>query len=300
MILFRSKSTLSSRAFLVYGRNLGARRELTELLQQLGLAVLDWEGAVALTGKASPHAREVLEAALSNVGAVVVLLSGDEEARLRPEFCTPDDAETEGRLNAQSRPNVIFEAGLAFGLFPTRTVVVQLGRLRALSDIAGIQYVPLDESPESRRALANRLRTAGCAVVENASSNVGLPRAAEGLPAVAHGETGRLGVFRKLKSFLPLPGMGGSLEVAQSVRVGEKLMLSVDLPPEAREYRVMHWRPGAASGVQLLSGTRTSESIDLPVTIAGTAGIHFFDLEVRAGLDAFVVVARAQCTAVDA
>src|SRR5262245_29069097 len=102
-----------------------------------------------MTKNPSPHAREVLDAALRHAGAVVVLLTGDDEARLRSELCREDERESEGVFRLQPRPNVLFEAGLALASFPRATVLVQLGRLRSVSDIAGIQYVPLDESPAS-------------------------------------------------------------------------------------------------------------------------------------------------------
>jgi hypothetical protein len=295
--MFRSKSSLSSRVFLVYGRNRTAHTLLSDLLQQFGLSVLDWEGAVALTGKASPHAREVIAAALDHVGAVVVLMTGDEDARLRSEFCAPHELRTEGELNSQSRPNVIFEAGMAFGLFPTRTIVVQLGRLRIISDIAGVQYVPLDESAESRRALANRLRTAGCAIDEKASRPLALPHSETGLPAVsaAGANGGRLTVFRRLKSFLPLPGLGGSLEVAQAATAGEPLTLTLDLHSGTESYRVLHWLPGAATPIEIARGTDAAEALNIPLMIGGPAGIHVFDLQTRTKDSDFALVARKRC-----
>lgn len=256
--------------------------------------MLDWEGAVALTGTASPHAREVLEAAMRNVGAVVVLMTGDEEARLRAEFCAPDEIDTEGALKAQARPNVIFEAGLAFALFPKRTVVVQLGRLRVISDIAGVQYVPLDDSPQSRRALANRLRTAGCAIVDSESPPVAVPAADADLPPVARAGTARVTVFHTLKSMFGLPSFGGRLEITESATAGEKLTLTLHLP-EATEYRVLHWMPGAATPVPIASGARASDVVDVEVRVRGPAGMHFFDLETRSETAPFMLAARARC-----
>ena len=296
--MLRSKPAFSSQVFLVYGRNRNAREILTALLHQFGLSVLDWEGAVALTGKAAPHAREILEVALKNVGAVVVLMTGDEEARLLPQFCGDGEATTEGALNAQSRPNVIFEAGLAFGLFPSQTVVVQLGRLRAISDLAGVQYVPLDESPESRRALANRLRTAGCTITDSASKTLALPESEAGLPAVSDRERSGLKVFRTLKGLFRMPGFGGSLEVAETAKAGEKLTLSLELSPETLEYRVCHWLPGAVDAIELQSGVRTGDAVEVSIELSGPAGVHLFDLLTRAN-GQFVVAARARCAVSD-
>ena len=79
---------LAQRVFLVYGRNREAHTALRCLLVSMGLEIVDWEAALARTGKAAPHAKEVLETAMLAVGAVVVLMSGDEEARLRKESCS--------------------------------------------------------------------------------------------------------------------------------------------------------------------------------------------------------------------
>jgi hypothetical protein len=299
--VFRPKSALSSNVFLVYGRNAEAHQRVAELLRQFGLSVLDWEGAVRLTGNASPHAREVLDAAMRNVGAVVVLMTGDEEARLRPELCRLDEMDIEGVLRPQARPNVLFEAGLAFGLFPDRTIVVQLGRLRAISDIAGLQYVPLDESPESRRALANRLRTARCAVREMAGEPVALPSSEDGLPSAGNAGAGVLSIYRRLRGAFGLPGFGGSLEVADTAEVGETLTLFLDLPPQAEEYRLFHWTPGAATPRLIGSGARSAVPISVPVTIPSPAGIHLFDLETRASAAAgFRLMSRQRCAIAEA
>src|SRR5258708_6206961 len=116
---------LMSRVFVVYGRDREAHSRLTAILKSLGIEVLDWEGAIELSGKPAPYAKEVLQAAMRNVDAVVILMSGDEEARLRPDLCSDYELVSEGALQPQARPNVIFEAGLAFALFPNKTILVQ-------------------------------------------------------------------------------------------------------------------------------------------------------------------------------
>jgi hypothetical protein len=59
---------------------------------------------------------------------------------------------------------VLFEAGMAIALHPTRTVLVQVGEIRPISDIAGRHLVRLTNAADSRQNLANRLATAGCPV----------------------------------------------------------------------------------------------------------------------------------------
>jgi hypothetical protein len=62
------------------------------------------------------------------------------------------------------RPNVLFEAGLALGLHREKTILVEIGRVRGLSDLAGKHMLRLTNDQATRNALANRLEMAGCKV----------------------------------------------------------------------------------------------------------------------------------------
>jgi hypothetical protein len=59
---------------------------------------------------------------------------------------------------------VLFEAGMAMGRFPDRTIIVEIGDLRPMSDTTGRHVIRMDNSIANRQELANRLRTAGCNV----------------------------------------------------------------------------------------------------------------------------------------
>lgn len=151
--------------FVVHGRNNIARDSLFAFLRALNLNPIEWDEAVKMTGKASPFIGEILNKAFSEAQAVVVLLSGDDEARLKKEFQNADDPPYEKNLTAQARPNVLFEAGMAFARHEDRTVLVQIGsELRPFSDIAGRHIIKLNNLPEQRNTLAQRLKTAGCPV----------------------------------------------------------------------------------------------------------------------------------------
>ena len=132
----------SRTVFVVHGRNEVARKTLFDFLRSIGLRPLEWSQAVASAGKGAPFIGEVLDNAFSQARAVVVLLTGDDLAMLAPTFQKSDDAETEKQPTPQARPNVLFEAGMAFGRASDRTILVQLGTLRPFSDIAGRQTVP--------------------------------------------------------------------------------------------------------------------------------------------------------------
>ncbi len=117
-----------------------------------------------MTGEASPFIGEILDSAFQQAQAVVVLLNGDDEARLRPEYYSENMPDYEKNLTPQARPNVLFEAGLALGRFPKRTIIVEVGELRPFSDIAGRHTIRLNNSTKTRQDVAQRLMSTGCKV----------------------------------------------------------------------------------------------------------------------------------------
>lgn len=88
-------------------------------------------------------------------------MTPDEEVRLRNEFIEED---VERLVAHQPRPNVLLEAGMALDQYRDRTVLVELGRIRVLSDLAGIHALRMDDSFEKRKELAERLIDAQCEV----------------------------------------------------------------------------------------------------------------------------------------
>jgi predicted nucleotide-binding protein len=148
--------------FVVHGRNAAARDALFEFLRSLDLHPLEWSQAVELTGKPMPYIGEILDAAFSHAHAIVVLLTPDDEARLREPFTVPGDPPHELELTGQARPNVLFEAGMAMSRDSERTILVELGNLRPFTDISGIHTIRFDNSTQRRQELASRLISAGC------------------------------------------------------------------------------------------------------------------------------------------
>ena len=121
---------------------------------------MEWSEAIKLTGEGSPYNRHVVEKTLSTAQAIVVLLTGDDMARIGTRYLAKD--EPEEQLTLQVRPNVMFEAGMAFGVDPKRTILVELGKTRDISDMAGMNAVRIDNTVAKRQLLASRLKTAGC------------------------------------------------------------------------------------------------------------------------------------------
>ncbi|WP_206496143.1 TIR domain-containing protein [Mycobacteroides abscessus] len=153
----------AKKVFVVHGRNMAARNAMFGFLRTIGLEPIEWSTAIAATGSASPYIGQALDSAFAMAQAVVVLLTPDDIAYLRPEYANGDD-DPERTPTPQARPNVLFEAGMALGLHPDRTVLVELGAVRPFSDVAGRHAVRLDNSSTKRNDLAQRLKSSGCDV----------------------------------------------------------------------------------------------------------------------------------------
>ncbi|MFI5091055.1 MAG: TIR domain-containing protein [Terriglobales bacterium] len=156
-----------TKVMVVHGRDDDARRAMFGFLEAIGLVPLEWGELVAATGSAAPYIGQVLKKAFETAKAVVVLFTPDDEAWLKEAFHKPDDRPDETQLTPQARPNVLFEAGMALGVHPDRTVLVELGKLRSFSDIYGRHVIRIDHTDKPLREIAKRLKTAGCAVDES-------------------------------------------------------------------------------------------------------------------------------------
>ena len=152
------------KVLIVYGRNEHARVALFTFLRAIGLHPLEWAELVRATGEGSPYIGNILQKGFSDAQAVVVLLTPDDVGMLKREYQKADDPAYEKELTGQPRLNVIFEAGMAFGFCPERTVMVQLGNSRPFSDTLGRHVVKLDNTTEKRQELAQRLQTLHCTV----------------------------------------------------------------------------------------------------------------------------------------
>lgn len=150
--------------FVVHGRNRQARDAMFTFLRALGLQPIEWNEAVQATGRPTPYVGEVLDVAFARAQTVVVLMTPDDEARLRDPFHEPGDPPHETETTPQARPNVLFEAGMAMGRDENRVVLVEFGVLRPFSDVGGRNVLRLNNSTQRRQELAQRLEAAGAAV----------------------------------------------------------------------------------------------------------------------------------------
>lgn len=152
--------------FVVHGRNKVIRDAVFDFLRSVGLNPMEFEEVRRLTGKPSPYIGEILDAAFDRAQAVVVVFSGDDEARLRVGLQGSDDPPHETSPTPQARANVLFEAGMAMGRDAGRTILVEFGKLRPFSDLAGRHTVRMTTgSATERKILVERLSSAGCDVV---------------------------------------------------------------------------------------------------------------------------------------
>lgn len=165
-LLTESNDKDSRNVMVVHGRNSKARDALFDFLHTIDLKPLEWDSLIAETHHGAPYIGDTLTRAFEIAQAVVVLLTPDDIARLRPEFCTVKDGPSETTFTGQVRPNVLIEAGMALIKDESRTILVQLGDVRPASDIFGRHVIHLDNNSGCRNTLATRLQTAGCPVTK--------------------------------------------------------------------------------------------------------------------------------------
>jgi predicted nucleotide-binding protein len=159
-----SKRNRGKTVFVVHGRNGPVRDSLFAFLRSLGLSPLEWTTALRATKTGSPTIMQVIEAMMSKSHGVVVLLTPDDLVHLKPQLHKRGEKRDEVEERGQARPNVLFEAGIALGSRPKETVLVQVGDVKGFTDIGGIHVTQLDNSPESRNELAQKLDAANLIV----------------------------------------------------------------------------------------------------------------------------------------
>jgi predicted nucleotide-binding protein len=160
--------------FVIHGRDEQARRALWGFLQAIDLHPLDWEEIVARTGEPTPFVRTVLDQAFAENQAAVVLITPDDHLAPHPGLRDPgrDAHEPVG----QAAPNVLLQAGMALALQRDRTVVIEIGKSRPVSDLAGLDVIRFNGNADSLHRIAQRLRNAGCAVNTDGSDWLELGR----------------------------------------------------------------------------------------------------------------------------
>lgn len=158
----REKSMENKKVFVVTGRNEKLRISIFNLLRALKLEPMEWMEVISSTGHPDAYIHEAIKKSMDDAGAVVVIMAPEEKATLLEEFRSdPGD----GKTYRQSRPNVIFEAGLALGLKEEKTLILQFGESRIFTDILGkhiLKYVGKNQDIKFKNDLLHKLQIAGC------------------------------------------------------------------------------------------------------------------------------------------
>ncbi|GFH38304.1 nucleotide-binding protein [Streptomyces pacificus] len=152
----------SRSVFVVHGRDEEVRTAMFGLLRRLDLRPLEWERLVRGAGGTAPFLGEVVEKALSQAQAALVLLTPDDVAMLHPHLMGFNEQPHEVRLTGQPRQNVLIELGMALMAYPERTIIVQVGQVRPASDLAGRNVVHFDGSEAAVSKIVERLKGAHC------------------------------------------------------------------------------------------------------------------------------------------
>ncbi|MEU3828399.1 hypothetical protein GT045_08625 [Streptomyces sp. SID486] len=150
--------------FVVHGRDEEVRTKMFDLLRLLDLRPLEWEDLVRATGKTSPFLGEVVAKAPEQAQAALVLLTPDDVVQLHPDLRGRNEPPYETEPTGQPRPNVLIELGMVLMAYPERTLMVEVGELRTIADIAGRNVIRFDGSEAALRKIVQRLRLAGCTV----------------------------------------------------------------------------------------------------------------------------------------
>ncbi|MFI2202139.1 TIR domain-containing protein [Streptomyces sp. NPDC020192] len=155
--------------FVVHGRDEEARMKVFDLLRLLDLRPLEWEDLVRATGKTAPFLGEVVAQAPAQAQAALVLLTPDDIVQLHPDLRGPNEPPYESEPTGQPRPNVLIELGMVLMAYPERTLLVEVGALRTISDIAGMNVIRFDGSATALGKVVERLKLAGCKVNDTGS-----------------------------------------------------------------------------------------------------------------------------------
>jgi len=154
------QTTKDNSIFVVHGRDAKLNEDMFGFLRAIGLNPKEWSQAIKDAKGANPNVGQVINKAMKQAQGVLVMFSPDEDAKLKSKFCGVKDRKKGlDKLDGQARPNVLFEAGLALGAHPDKTLLVQVGDTRDISDIAGMHLINLSDDPNSRKELAQRLAT---------------------------------------------------------------------------------------------------------------------------------------------
>ena len=147
---------MAKTVFIIYGRDTDAHTELVKFIRAVGLDELPFEAVADGLGP-TPFVADVVTTGIQKADAVIALFTPDEQAVLYDPRSGRSLAGEERGSRWQARPNVMFEAGVAFGKSKQEPILTVLGAdVSLFSDVAGKHFIRL-ETPRGKRQLFNRL-----------------------------------------------------------------------------------------------------------------------------------------------
>lgn len=150
------------KVFIIHGRNINAKNAVEQFVRSLKLDPIDFDELAGDMGAA--FVGEIVREGMARARGIIGLFTADEIAFLRPDLQGSKDSDEE-KARWQARPNVIFEAGMAYGFAPERTILTVLGgETKLFSDVRGVHLTFLNNSPDARKRLRQKLIGAGCHV----------------------------------------------------------------------------------------------------------------------------------------
>jgi len=158
----------NGKVFVIAGRNTKALAAMLELLRAMGAKAIGWNDAVALAAPQTSTAA-IVDAGTAAAQSTIVLFTGDDEVRLRSELRQSSVGAADATFRVQARPNVLFEAGMAYIKDPKNTLFLVCGQQKIHDDVAGDNRIDVHDDPNWRHALAARLREAGVKVTADPS-----------------------------------------------------------------------------------------------------------------------------------
>jgi predicted nucleotide-binding protein len=75
-----------------------------------------------------------------------------------------DEPAYETQPTCQPRPNVLLELGMVLMAYPARTLIVEIGKLRPIADLAGRNVIRFDGSASAIGKIVERLKQSGCKI----------------------------------------------------------------------------------------------------------------------------------------
>lgn len=148
--------------FIIHGRNFAAKNAVEQFLRSLKLEPIDFDELAADLGAA--FIGDIVREGMRRAQGILAVFTADEIASLRSEYHQDHDS-PEDKSRWQSRPNVIFEAGMAYGSAPDRTILAVLGsETKLFSDVKGMHLTFLGNGQDARGRLRQKLIGAKCDV----------------------------------------------------------------------------------------------------------------------------------------